>query len=110
MSYIAKEGNSIPIEDTTIKLGVALEDIGWNIIKSKNQTFRMRNGKLKCFTCALEAIKEDLEDFLINDEKFDWIKEINHIYREKTNIQTQIKVDKKLITIMRKCTKLINFL
>lgn len=89
ISHIAKEQNNLPVESVNIILGVALEDIGWEIIKSTGREDRMKkkNGKtieeLKYFSCALDTIKEELgEYFQIDSEDFDWVKEMNDIYRK----------------------------
>lgn len=84
ISHIAKEQNDLPVESVNISLGVALEDIGLGIIKSKGQKDRMnKNGGLACFTCALHAIKDEFgEYFPIDIEDFDWAKETNYIYKK----------------------------
>lgn len=89
ISHIAKEQNNLPVESVNIILGVALEDIGWEIIKSTGREDRMKKIKgktineLKCFSCALDTIKEELgEYFQIDSEDFDWVKEMNDIYRK----------------------------
>lgn len=84
ISHIAKEQNNLPVESVNISLGVALEDIGWEIIKSKGQKNRMnKNGGLACFMCALCAIKDEFgEYFPIDIKDFDWLKEMNDIYKK----------------------------
>ncbi|MCT7780783.1 MAG: hypothetical protein N4R17_04885 [Lactobacillus iners] len=89
ISHIAKEQNNLPVESVNIILGVALEDIGWEIIKSTGREDRMKKIKgktineLKCFSCALDTIKEELgKYFPIDIKDFDWVKEMNDIYRK----------------------------
>lgn len=96
ISYIAKEQNNLPVESVNISLGVALEDIGLGIIKSKRQKDRMnKNGKLACFTCALHAIKDEFgECFPIDIEDFDWAKETNDIYKKNKHADANENTEK----------------
>lgn len=84
ISDIAKEQNNLSVESVNIILGVALEDIGLGIIKSKRQKDRMnKNGGLACFMCALCAIKDEFgEYFPVDIKDFDWLKEMNDIYKK----------------------------
>lgn len=96
ISNIAKEQNNLPVEFVNISLGVALEDIGLGIIKSKGQKDRMnKNGKLACFTCALHAIKDEFgECFPIDIEDFDWAKETNDIYKKNKHADANKNMEK----------------
>ncbi len=84
ISRIAKEQDNLPVESVNISLGVALEDIGWEIIKSTGQKNRMnKKGGLACFMCALCAIKDEFgEYFPVDIKDFDWLKEMNDIYKK----------------------------
>lgn len=96
ISHIAKEQNDLPVESVNISLGVALEDIGLGIIKSKGQKDRMnKNGGLACFTCALHAIKDEFgECFPIDIEDFDWAKETNYIYKKNKHADANKNMEK----------------
>lgn len=96
ISHIAKERNNLPVESVNISLGVAIEDIGLGIIKSKRQKDRMnKNGGLACFTCALHAIKDEFgECFPIDIEDFDWVKEMNDIYRKNKHADANENMEK----------------
>lgn len=101
ISHIAKEQDNLPVEFVNICLGVALEDIGWEIIKSTGREDRMKkkNGKtieeLKYFSCALDTIKEELgEYFQIDSEDFDWVKEMNDIYRKNKHADANENIEK----------------
>lgn len=96
ISHIAKEQNDLPVESVNISLGVALEDIGLGIIKSKGQKDRMnKNGGLACFTCALHAIKDEFgEYFPIDIEDFDWAKETNYIYKKNKHADANKNMEK----------------
>ncbi|WP_427876922.1 hypothetical protein [Gardnerella sp. 2492-Sm] len=96
ISHIAKEQNDLPVESVNISLGVALEDIGLGIIKSKGQKDRMnKNGGLACFTCALHAIKDEFgECFPIYIEDFDWAKETNYIYKKNKHADANKNMEK----------------
>lgn len=96
ISHIAKEQNNLPVESVNIILGVALEDIGLGIIKSKGQKDRMnKNGGLACFTCALHAIKDEFgECFPIDIEDFDWAKETNDIYKKNKHADANKNMEK----------------
>ncbi|RIY22157.1 hypothetical protein CJI53_03295 [Bifidobacteriaceae bacterium VN002] len=96
ISYISKEKDNLPVESVNISLSVALEDIGLGIIKSKGQKDRMnKNGKLACFTCALHAIKDEFgEYFPIDIKDFDWIKEMNDIYRKNKHADANENMEK----------------
>lgn len=96
ISDIAKEQNNLSVESVNIILGVALEDIGLGIIKSKGQKDRMnKNGKLACFTCALHAIKDEFgECFPIDIEDFDWAKETNDIYKKNKHADANKNMEK----------------
>ena len=96
ISHIAKEQNNLPVESVNISLGVALEDIGLGIIKSKGQKDRMnKNGKLACFMCSLCAIKDEFDEYFpvdIND--FDWLKETNDIYKKNKHADANKNMEK----------------
>lgn len=96
ISHIAKEQNNLPVESVNLSLGVALEDIGLGIIKSKDQKNRMnKNGGLACFTCALHAIKDEFgEYFPIDIKDFDWVKEMNDIYRKNKHADANENMEK----------------
>lgn len=96
ISHIAKEQNNLPVEFVNISLGVALEDIGLGIIKSKGQKDRMnKNGKLACFMCALCAIKDEFgEYFPVDIKDFDWAKETNDIYKKNKHADANKNMEK----------------
>ncbi len=96
ISHIAKEQNNLPVESVNISLGVALEDIGWEIIKSKGQKNRMnKNGGLACFMCALCAIKDEFgKYFPIDIKDFDWLKEMNDIYKKNKHDDANENMEK----------------
>lgn len=96
ISHIAKEQNNLPVESVNISLGVALEDIGWEIIKSKGQKNRMnKNGGLACFMCALCAIKDEFgEYFPVDIKDFDWAKETNDIYKKNKHADANKNIEK----------------
>lgn len=96
ISNIAKEQNNLPVESVNIILGVALEDIGWEIIKSKKQTFRMNKyGKLGRFSYALDAIKDEFgEYFPVDINDFDWAKETNDIYKKNKHADANKNIEK----------------
>ena len=96
ISNIAKEQNNLPVESVNIILGVALEDIGWEIIKSKKQTFRMNKyGKLGRFSYALDAIKDEFgEYFPVDIKDFDWAKETNDIYKKNKHADANKNIEK----------------
>ena len=96
ISHIAKEQNNLPVESVNIILGVALEDIGWEIIKSKGQKNRMnKNGGLACFMCALCAIKDEFgEYFPVDIKDFDWLKEMNDIYKKNKHDDANENMEK----------------
>lgn len=108
ISHIAKEQNNLPVESVNIILGVALEDIGWEIIKSTGQKNRMnKNGGLACFMCALCAIKDEFgEYFPVDIKDFDWLKEMNDIYRKNKHDDANENME-KLRKTMKKCTELM---
>lgn len=108
ISNIAKEQNNLPVESVNIILGVVLEDIGWEIIKSKGQKNRMnKNGELACFMCALCAIKDEFgEYFPVDIKDFDWLKEMNDIYKKNKHADANENME-KLRKIMKKCTELM---
>ncbi|MFU0571948.1 hypothetical protein [Gardnerella vaginalis] len=96
ISHIAKEQNNLPVESVNISLGVALEDIGLGIIKSKGQKDRMnKNGKLACFMCSLCAIKDEFgEYFPVDINDFDWLKETNDIYKKNKHADANKNMEK----------------
>ncbi len=96
ISHLAKEQNNLPVESVNISLGVALEDIGWEIIKSKGQKNRMnKNGGLACFMCALCAIKDEFgEYFPVDIKDFDWLKEMNDIYKKNKHDDANENMEK----------------
>lgn len=101
ISHLAKEQDNLPVESVNIILGVALEDIGWEIIKSTGREDRMkkRKGKtieeLKCFSCALDAIKDEFgEYFPIDIKDFDWVKEMSDIYRKNKHADANKNIEK----------------
>ncbi|MFU0557702.1 hypothetical protein [Gardnerella swidsinskii] len=96
ISRLAKEQNNLPVESVNISLGVALEDIGWEIIKSKGQKNRMnKNGGLACFMCALCAIKDEFgEYFPVDIKDFDWLKEMNDIYKKNKHDDANENMEK----------------
>lgn len=96
ISHIAKEQNNLPVESVNISLGVALEDIGWEIIKSKGQKNRMnKNGGLACFMCSLCAIKDEFgEYFPVDIKDFDWLKETNDIYKKNKHADANENMEK----------------
>lgn len=101
ISHIAKERNNLPVESVNINLSVALENIGWEIIKSTGREDRMkkRKGKtieeLKCFSCALDAIKDEFgEYFPVDIKDFDWAKEMNDIYRKNKHADANENIEK----------------
>ena len=96
ISHIAKEQNNLPVESVNISLGVALEDIGWEIIKSTGQKNRMnKNGGLACFMCALCAIKDEFgEYFPVDIKDFDWLKEMNDIYKKNKHDDANENMEK----------------
>ncbi|WP_422119038.1 hypothetical protein HXT22_02835 [Gardnerella sp. DNF00186] len=96
ISHIAKEQNNLPVESVNIILGVALEDIGWEIIKSTGQKNRMnKNGGLACFMCALCAIKDEFgEYFPVDIKDFDWLKEMNDIYKKNKHDDANENMEK----------------
>ncbi len=96
ISHIAKEQNNLPVESVNINLGVALEDIGWEIIKSNGQKNRMnKNGGLACFMCALCAIKDEFgEYFPVDIKDFDWAKETNDIYKKNKHADANKNIEK----------------
>lgn len=103
ISNIAKEQNNLSVESVNIILGVALEDIGWEIIKSTGREDRMKKRKgetieeLKCFSCALDTIKEELgKYFPIDSKDFDWVKDMNDIYRKNKHADANENMEKTL--------------
>lgn len=101
ISHIAKEQDNLPVESVNISLSVALEDIGWEIIKSTGREDRMKKKKgktikeLKYFSCALDTIKEELgEYFSIDIKDFDWAKEMNNIYRKNKHADANENMEK----------------
>ncbi|NSX29527.1 hypothetical protein [Gardnerella vaginalis] len=96
ISHLAKEQNNLPVESVNISLGVALEDIGLGIIKSKGQRHRMnKNGGLACFMCALCAIKDEFgEYFPVDIKDFDWLKEMNDIYKKNKHADANENMEK----------------
>ena len=101
ISNIAKEQNNLSVESVNIILGVALEDIGWEIIKSTGREDRMKKRKgetieeLKCFSCALDTIKEELgKYFPIDSKDFDWVKDMNDIYRKNKHADANENMEK----------------
>lgn len=96
ISHLAKEQDNLPVESVNITLGVALEDIGWEIIKSKGQKNRMnKNGGLACFMCALCAIKDEFgEYFPVDIKDFDWLKEMNDIYKKNKHDDANENMEK----------------
>lgn len=96
ISHLAKEQDNLPVESVNILLGVALEDIGWEIIKSTGQKNRMnKNGGLACFMCALCAIKDEFgEYFPVDIKDFDWLKEMNDIYRKNKHDDANENMEK----------------
>ncbi|RFD80127.1 hypothetical protein AXE77_01005 [Gardnerella vaginalis] len=96
ISNIAKEQNNLSVESVNIILGVALEDIGLGIIKSKGQKDRMnKNGGLACFMCALCAIKDEFgEYFPVDFKDFDWLKEMNDIYKKNKHADANKNMEK----------------
>lgn len=101
ISHIAKEQNNLPVESVNIILGVALEDIGWEIIKSTGREDRMKKKKgktikeLRYFSCALDTIKEELgKYFPIDIKDFDWVKEMNDIYKKNKHDDANENMEK----------------
>ncbi|MCT7826385.1 MAG: hypothetical protein N4Q90_05250 [Lactobacillus iners] len=96
ISHIVKEQDNLPVEFANISLGVALEDIGLGIIKSKKQTFRMNKyGKLGRFSYALDAIKDEFgEYFPVDIKDFDWLKEMNDIYKKNKHADANENMEK----------------
>lgn len=96
ISHITKEQNNLPVESVNINLGVALEDIGWEIIKSTKQTDKTNKyGKLGRFSYALDAIKDEFgEYFPIDIKDFDWVKEMNDIYRKNKHADANENMEK----------------
>ena len=96
ISHLAKEQDNLPVESVNIILGVALEDIGWEIIKSTGQKNRMnKNGELACFMCALCAIKDEFgEYFPVDIKDFDWLKEMNDIYKKNKHDDANENMEK----------------
>ena len=96
ISRIAKEQDNFPVESVNISLGVALEDIGWEIIKSTGQKNRMnKKGGLACFMCALCAIKDEFgEYFPVDIKDFDWAKETNDIYKKNKHADANKNIEK----------------
>ncbi|MDK8692163.1 hypothetical protein QP826_05300 [Gardnerella swidsinskii] len=87
ISLLAKEQNNLPVESVNISLGVALEDIGWEIIKSKGQKNRMnKNGGLACFMCALCAIKDEFGEY--------FPVEMNDIYKKNKHDDANENMEK----------------
>lgn len=101
ISHIAKEQNNLSVESVNIILGVALEDIGWEIIKTTGREDRMKKRKgetieeLKYFSCALDTIKEELgKYFPIDSKDFDWVKDMNDIYRKNKHADANENMEK----------------
>ncbi|WP_421785367.1 hypothetical protein [Gardnerella sp. DNF00983] len=96
ISRITKEQDNLPVESVNISLGVALEDIGWEIIKSTGQKNRMnKKGGLACFMCALCAIKDEFDEYFPVDIKdFDWAKETNDIYKKNKHADANKNIEK----------------
>ncbi|WP_421786526.1 hypothetical protein [Gardnerella sp. DNF00753] len=101
ISHIAKEQNNLSVESVNIILGVALEDIGWEIIKTTGREDRMKKRKgetieeLKYFSCALDTIKEELgKYFPIDSKDFDWVKDMNDIYRKNKHADANKNMEK----------------